>query len=242
MKKLVWFGASWPQGWELDKIVNDSKVNEYVYPALVGKHFEIECINLSETGGSNEYMLYSLTKNKHLISKNDLVVFDVASKYRFLWIEEDGTPVITRLMLNRSKPTIYGKIKELYEKFFVNEEYVNWKTATTLNSLYLMTLHLGGTPLFINNYSKTNFNCIIPEENWLLPQNKCIAEFILGYISDKDLIVVEDMPELTVDEWKHAKTFVDKYISPLQNHPNLIGHRKIADGIIEELKNKELVK
>ena len=242
MKKLVWFGASWPQGWELDKIVDDSKVNECVYPALVGKHFEIECINLSETGGSNEYMLYSLTKNKHLISKNDLVIFDVASKYRFLWIEEDGTPVITRLMLNRSKPTIYGKIKELYEKFFVNEEYVNWKTATTLNSLYLMTLHLGGTPLFINNYSKTNFNCIIPEENWLLPQNKCIAEFILGYISDKDLIVVEDMPELTVDEWKHAKTFVDKYISPLQNHPNLSGHRKIADGIIEELKNKELVK
>lgn len=237
MKKLIWLGASWPQGWELEKIVDSSKVEASVYPKLVAEHFGMECINLAETGGSNEYMLYSLENNKHLVSKNDVIIFDVASKYRFLWIEEDGTPAVTNRLLQRGKSTIYLKIKEYYEKYFANEEYTNWKTTATLNTLYLMALHLGAIPLFVNNYSRTNFNCIIPEKSWLLPQDRCIAEYILGYISDKDLIVVEDMPDLTVAEWKQAKPYIEKYIHPLQNHPNVAGHKKIADGLIAELNN-----
>lgn len=242
MQKVIWFGASWPEGWELDKTVSSAEVAALVYPSLVAEHFGLECVNLSATGGSNDYISYALDKNKHLISKGDIVIFDIASKYRFLWIEEDGTPVVTKLMLARGKATIYKKIKELYEKFFVNEQYIDWKTTTTLNSLYLMALHLGATPFFINNYSKTNFKTIIPEKNWLLPQSMCIAEYILGYISDKDLIVVKDMPELTTAEWEQAKPFVEKYIRPLENHPNVVGHRKIADELIKELEKKELVK
>ena len=243
MQKFIWLGASWTQGFELDKI-DPSLMKTSTYPRLISNYFNRECVDLSETGGSNEYMLYALTKNKHLISKDDVVFVNSVSKYRFLWIEEDGTPAVTYKMKERGKPTIYPKIVDFYEKYIVNEEYADWRSLSTMNSIYLMIKHLGAIPLFVNVYSRTSFgdDCIIPEKNWLIPQNKCIAEYILGYISDKDLIVVNDMPGLTNKEWETAKPFVEKYIHPLETHPNVAGHKKIADELIEELKNKELIK
>ena len=240
MQKFIWLGDSWTYGFEL----TEEQRTTSSYPMIVSSAFDVDCINLGEVGSSIEYMLYALTKNRHLVSSGDVILFNLTSKYRFLWIEEDGTPAVTLQLLARRKPTDYSMVKEAFQKYFVNEQYVNWKATNMLNSLYLLAKELGATPMFLNIFSRTKFvdDIIVPEENWLLPQDKCIAEYILGYISDKDLVVVEDMPDLTVEEWQQTKPFVEKYIHPLKQHPNVDGHRKIASGLIEELKNKELVK
>ena len=240
MQKFIWLGDSWTYGYEL----TEEKRTTSSYPVIVSSVFDMECVNLGEVGSSIEYMLYALTKNRHLVNDGDIIFFNLTSKYRFLWIEEDGTPAVTLQLMARKKATDYKIVKESFEKYFVNEQYIDWKAVSVLNSLYLLSKELGATPVFLNIFSRTRFedSCLIPKENWLLPQSTCIAEYILGYISNKDLVVVEDMPDLSISEWEQTKPLVEKYIKPHKQHPNELGHRKIAEELIKEIKNKELVK
>ena len=69
--------------------------------------------------------------------------------------------------------------------------------------------------------------------SWLLPRDQCIATSIIPYIdNDSGLIFVNDIPEFTTEQWKIQQQHVEKYIRPLFCHPNIAGHKKIAQSII----------
>lgn len=54
-----------------------------LFSDLVAEHFNLECINLGQSGAGNEKILDALLSNIHLISKDDYVIFGVSYFQRF---------------------------------------------------------------------------------------------------------------------------------------------------------------
>jgi hypothetical protein len=63
----------------------NKKDNEHIklFGDIVAEHFNLECINLGQSGAGNEKILDALLSNIHLISKNDYVIFGVSYFQRF---------------------------------------------------------------------------------------------------------------------------------------------------------------
>ena len=97
-------------------------------------------------------------------------------------------------------------------------------------------------PNKIRNIFTTKTESIIdcvPDSSWLLPKNKCIAEYILPLIdNDTFSIMADDNPKLTNEQWRLQQPYVEKYIRPCHSHPNQAGHQKIAQEIIKLLTNE----
>ena len=73
-----------PNTIEYRKFLN-KKENEYIklFSDIVAEHFELECINLGQSGAGNEKILDTLLSNIHLISKDDYVILGVSYFQRF---------------------------------------------------------------------------------------------------------------------------------------------------------------
>ena len=54
-----------------------------LFSDIVAEHFNLECINLGQSGAGNEKILDALLSNIHLISKDDYVIFGVSYFQRF---------------------------------------------------------------------------------------------------------------------------------------------------------------
>jgi hypothetical protein len=77
------------------------------------------------------------------------------------------------------------------------------------------------------------------EDQWLLPKNQCIAQYILPVIDNQiGFIVQDDRVGLPMKKWSKQRTALETYFKPCFCHPNITGHRKIADEIINLLEKK----
>jgi hypothetical protein len=63
----------------------NKKDNEHIklFSDIVAEHFNLECINLGESGAGNEKILDTLLSNIHLISKDDYIIFGISYFQRF---------------------------------------------------------------------------------------------------------------------------------------------------------------
>ena len=75
---------------------------------------------------------------------------------------------------------------------------------------------------------------LIPDSNWILSKDEFLARSIL-HIKESDFITTKDMPHLLEADWNEQKKMLDKFFKPNDQHPNLLGHRTIADEIIKDL-------
>ena len=70
-----------------------------------------------------------------------------------------------------------------------------------------------------------------------MPKNECLSGIILPHIIN-NAVIFDDNPVFTTEQWKEQEHAVKTYIRPNHTHPNLNGHKKIAEHIVNALKDK----
>lgn len=241
-KKFYWFGASWVFGDELHLFdVSPESKDSYTFAGLVSQHFEADCVNLSLRGSSINYMPMEFYKILNDINvAQDTMFFLLPSNHRTSLFDEQGD---LKNILGETRYQAHNvhPYADKWYKFFDNPAQRSYNFDCVLNLLYFWCQDLGVRCYFANVDSIIKKSTIdsTPASVWLLPKEQCLAQFILPIIDQEyDTIITDDNPRLTDAQWAMQKTAVEKYIRPCWTHPNLEGHKKIAQTIIKILKNE----
>ncbi len=233
----LWFGDSWPIGCELGSIDDtfDSLIYPNVvkgrdnptkaFPHLVSKYKSVPYINFARGGSSIDYALYSLLnfcKNK--IDKN--------VKY---------TAFLCLTAQTRGFGISYSQNKTIDYNY--NDDSNDLKTDIDL-CIYESVISLNCFYLLCNKF---NIDCkFIPIFcDLIIPEH---MEHI--FIADEAVITRKSLVELTFgkpflennfssisndnDTLKDIRSL--EWIRPNVNHPNMMGHKKLAYKIIELIK------
>lgn len=233
-RRFYWFGDSWVTGLELEKLVPLTEVNNYLFGKLVSDFFKADFVNKGDPGSSVDIIPYKFTSVVDELQTNDIVFFCLTASLRTSILLDDSTECKTIRPYNESTDAIskfWYKNIDSYQQRLYNYEKV-------INLLYLWTKELGIKCYFLNLFTvepKSIFN-VIPDKNWLIDRKSCVAQSIL-HVNDPNNaeIVRNDMPTLKSEDWYYQEQLIKKYIYPCDNHPNILGHQKIADILIEKL-------
>ena len=237
--KFYWLGDSWVAGDELYNLVDPKTHQQYAFPQLVSDHFGAECVNLGKNGHSPDVLPYVFSQIVNDIDpENDKVFFFLSADNR-TWMFDEDNKLKWLGWFPGFTPQDAHKHTDKYFKYFdsVSQRVYNYDRAISL--LYLWCQHLGIKCNFANIFTTqilTHFNCI-PEICWLLPKDQCISKFILPITdTDNGIILIDDNPKLTNEQWALQKTYLKRYVYPNHAHPNLAGHAKIAQDLITLLQ------
>ena len=240
--KFYWFGDSWVAGDELYKIVPHEIHQQYAFPKLVSDHYGAECINLGKNGHSPDILPYIFSDIVDQIDPTvDKVFFFLSAANRTWMFNEQGE--IRCLGLDpATRPNCAHQYHNEWMKFFDNNHQRIYNYDRTINLLYFWCKHLG-VDFYLSNIFTTAEQSLMDQtgdDGWLLPRDRCIAESILSFNDNKyGQVIVNDVPQLLDEQWEIQKLQVEKYIKPLICHPNIEGHRQIADYIIDLLDKNE---
>lgn len=240
MKKFYWFGDSWVKGDELEKIL-DKSWQKSAFPHLVSEHFGAECINLGENGIGPDYLPLQLSRLiKDIDPSNSVLFFFLSSDLRTWMFDEKGEIKSILPYPGFLWPNRHANWQKWY-KYFDNPYQRSYNYDKAIDLLYFWSQHIGIPCWFANIFSTqpTPVMDLTSPDVWIVPRDQCIATAILPHIdNDSGLIFVNDIPTKTTAQWQEQQVCVEKFIRPLWCHPNVQGHRKIADYIIEMLEKK----
>lgn len=247
MSKFYWFGDSWVFGSELEKEPNiqSDKIKNFTFAKLVSDHYNAECINLSEPGTSNDSLPLTLFKNFNNINPvNDTIFLCLTSAVRVSFLDDNGKmlTVLPSIQDQARRPVEHPHWKEWY-KYFDSPLQQVFNYERNVNLLYHWCKNANVKFYFLNGlttHTQTVFD-ITSDDAWLLPRNKCLANFILP-LEDKEFggLVLEDREWLTDSQWADQQQHINRYINPCFCHPNIAGHHKIAQEIIKLLDSRHL--
>jgi len=219
LSKIYWFGDSWVYGDDLDSPQTDC------FARLVSNHYNAECVNLGENATSIDSIVYKFLAIKDQIKSNDSVFFFLTESNR---ITIDNKNLLAGAWENHTVNL------HPYNKYWY--KYFDSDIQQQLNlDRNLFLLHNACPQAKFVNIFSLNSTKHIPYSAWLLPDDRCIAEFILPYVLKG--MQIEDHPDLLVEEWEEQKKFADLYFKPNFIHPNELGQKKLADKIIELIDN-----
>ena len=234
-KTYHWFGDSWVKGAELELSVPAHEVKNCVFPKLVSDYFGANCKNYGIVGSSTDIIPLNFFKIVNTINTDDIVFFCLTGRNRISILDNNGDPYFI-------KASDTDKKSNLWYKFFDSKHQAIYNYDKTINLLYLWCKELKIKCYFANIFHKeeTEIFNLIPDDRWILPKNHFLAQDIV-YINDEVLneVVSNDMPNITLADWDLQKQMIKKYFSPGKSHPNVDGHKKIAELIIEKLTNAE---
>lgn len=238
---FYWFGDSWVFGDELELQVDSSARQDHTFANLTSQHFQADCVNLSECGSS----ITSIPlKFKEIVEQidpaTDHVFFCLTASHRTSMFDETGK------VKNILPPPTYKNhnthpYRDQWFKYFDSPAQRLYNYDSVINLLYLWCKHLGITCYFVNIFTTENESIMdcTPDSVWLLPKNKCMAEWILPVLDPNNFsLITDDNPNLKTEQWEQQQPFVEKYIRPCYAHPNIDGHKKIAQNIIQILENE----
>ena len=236
-----YFGDSWVFGDELELQVGESSRKKHTFAELVSRHFQARCVNLSSCGSSVSSIPMQFKEIiRDLDPTIDRVFFFLTANHRTCMFDDSGE--IKNILLSPySKKHNTHPYQEQWYKYFDNPAQRLYNYDSSINLLYLWCKSIGVTCHFSNIFTVEHESIIdcTPNSAWLLPKNKCIAEWILPVINPNTFsVVTDDHPDLTDDQWKQQKPLVEQYIRPCYAHPNINGHKKIAQHIIDLLENE----
>jgi hypothetical protein len=241
ISRHYWFGDSWVAGAELEKQgIPTQQTKNYTFANLVSKEFDVECINLGSFGISNNLLPLFFSKIiKDINVKKDKVFFCLTSGHRMSMLDDKGNPltILPSIQDNYRRPTEHLYWKEWYKYFDTPYQRV-YNYESVVNLLYHWCKNIGVDFYFINLFTTETESIIdsTTSDVWLLPKNQCLAKFILPVI-DNDIggLVIEDRAWLTNVQWNQQQQAIEQYIKPCVCHPNLSGHRHIANELIKIL-------
>ena len=241
MSKFYWLGDSWVVGSELDLEVPETTKQNYTFAKLVSDYFGAECINLGQPGISNDLLPLILFENiNNIDAQNDTVFFCLTSHHRVSMLNDKKHPltVLPSIQDTSRRDNEHPHWKEWY-KYFDTENNQIFNYERNLNLLFHWCKSQQINFYFVNSFTTVNesiFDLTYPA-NWLLPKNQSLSNFIFP-VTDIEFggIVLEDRSWLTEAQWRDQQQAIDEYIKPCFCHPNLLGHKKIAQEIIKLLE------
>lgn len=210
MSKIYWFGDSWVYGDELDDPVNEC------FAKLISEELGAKCVNLGKKATSIEYIVYQYMQVKNNIKDNDKVFFFLTDRGRTFIDKKNLLPGAWMDVTEN----IHPNNNEWY-RYLDSDDQQQWSLDKNLFLLNSVCQNGKFANLFTIN--ETEF---VDENAWLLPSNKCIAQYILPYVNKG--FNLGDHPRLTLEEWQEQKVFVNKYFAS-GGHPNKEGHKRIAE-------------
>ncbi len=227
IKKISWFGGSWTQGCELEKTSAQGlsidqelfvKVNRFSY--LVSKHFGCEDHNLAQQGASSENILRTVVSHaNHSMSDPDqeLLIIVWPFSRRYFWIDDNGQEKDIRYDSN-----------DWWFKHVDTFGFRHYTIQKTMWSLHHFCVSRGLNYVMINGEDP-----VLPEHmqqpfsmqefdsyNWLISPDHTMTSWL-------DFDIQNGYPAMKDQH---------RYFWPCENHPNLVGHAKIAQEIIKRLE------
>jgi hypothetical protein len=236
--KYYWFGDSWVWGDELQHFVPAEQCTQSGFPRIVSDMFGAECVNLAQRGSSIDLLPYEFSKIVNDIDPTvDKVFFFLTADHRASKFDQNGE-LKNILPSAYSEHNIHEHIEKWY-KYFDNPYQRLYNYDCIVNLLYFWCANLSIDCYFANIFTVQNQTMFdqVPKENWLVPKNKCIAEYILPVVGNES-VITQDQPGVTVEQWRQQEPCVAKYITPCTAHPNLDGHQEIAKQLIKVLNAK----
>jgi hypothetical protein len=232
---FYWFGDSWVYGDELERETNICDFKKYTFATLVSEEFGQPCVNLSSCGSSIPAMVYKFSTVADRITTDDTVFFCLTADCRTSIFDNK---VLKNILPNgyKEKHNTHQYTPEWY-KFFDSPDQRLLQYEQSINLIYFWCKYLKVKCWFANLFTippKQLFDAS-GTSSWIVPRDRCLGEFILPLTKNQSLIF-NDSPEITDREWSIQKPFVEKYIKPNYCHPNVAGHKKIANEIIKIIK------
>lgn len=244
MAVLLWFGDSYTVGNELgyvegpyqssnfdkkiiylDKLDRARSRPDLAFPTLVSEKLEKNFSNYGCGGASIQFMefsLYNFIKHHRTDTESYIGVFCFPGQYnRHFTVKEDNS-WIYQTSNNISTHILKQQIENSH-----------YETTITLNAIFSTCKAYNIIPFFVSSWigleTKEEYN-IVPEDSWLLPKNKSLVEYSWDFAKPSE-------------NWRSSiknKNIYDKFIYPCENHPNVIGHKKIAEDLSNLLIEKNI--
>jgi len=240
MKNIdLWFGGSYLLGSELAIYYNEYTLNlpnhrfvrphrdrpELAFPHLVSQARNADYINFGRGGAALGWQLYSLIQ----FCKNELTSDCCYTAFFSLPFAE------RTFLIDNNGDHHHIHIPE-WDGHHTYLEFVTYDTTLVLNQIFLMCIQHNITPHFFPELRSFKINKevnIVPKSAWLLSPDTCLVNE--SWDLKKDVYSWRSITEILSKQ----SVFL-KYIKPCGNHPNLYGHRVIADKILEELEKRNL--
>ena len=233
-----WFGDSWIVGDELELTVDKDSRDQYVFAKLVSDYFDSKSVNLGVSGSSVDSLPWEFSKISNQIQPGDTAFFCLTAPHRTTIINDNKLPAQIVPGPNYSQ-VVHPHAKEWF-KFFDTESHRCYSYGRTVSLLWLWCNYLKVECFFVNLFTTPTEKLldIVPNRCWLLPTNECLSKFIMPLNGNYEGIVISDDTHfLSNEQWQMQKEYLEKYVKPGYCHPNIQGHRVIADNIIDILKN-----
>lgn len=234
--KFYWFGDSWLAGEELQLSVPYDQRKQHTFAQIVSDHFAADCVNLGENGLSPDIFPLRFKTTADQLTPNDTVFFCLSSSHRTILLDEAGQEQQIMPDYN-SNPNRHPWTREWYKYFDTRPQRI-YNFDRTVDLLYLWCQSLGVRCYFLNLFTTEPEAVvdIVPDSAWLIPRDQCAAQTILHTVdNDIGMLVVDDNPRLLTADWMRQKELLDLYVRPGVMHPNLAGHRRIAQDLISRL-------
>ena len=231
----LWFGDSWPIGFELGKSTDTFDKNIFpnvvlgrdnplkAFPHYVSTNKNQSYINFACGASSIEYALNQLLK----FCKN---AYNPKIKYTaFLCATAQNRGFGVSAELNKELHYCNTSNKTQYD-LFIYDSIIALNSFYTICYMYKIECHI--VPIFCNLILPENFSELILFNDALLTDTSLVEEtFKTKFIEDS---------YTTIENKKATIKLCSQYdwITPNLIHPNIIGHRKLAYKLIELLENR----
>jgi hypothetical protein len=215
---LYVFGDSWGAGAELDN-------TEQHFGIVLSNILHIKCLNYSKQGSSLGEIVSKVVSKSNLIKTNDVVVVIVPPDIR--WYNVDN---------NMHPTTMLSMSDEWHE--FAKDKTIEWFIYH--HSLFIYTIvsvlkTIGCKFILAHNYGKLELR---PDFEKLID----VSSNFLSIDSLTKLLSDEDWTDNYSKEMKNdgpkTEVFKGKYFEGKQWHPNGLGHKRIAELLLERLYGK----
>ncbi len=241
--RLLWFGDSYTIGNELgyhegEFVSTEFDINipyisqldrkrsrpDLAFTTLTSRQLGLDFLNFGAGGAAISYLQYQLinfirmyndTSFKHIavfclpIATNRY--FSITNDSQILY--HNGDKVSSDILDQQDRTGIY-------------------ETTMLLNSIYSLCKLHNVDCYFVSTWSKIkimDWVSIVPQDAWLLPSNVTLVETAWDFY---------DPPETWRSVFNRTNPVYNKYIYPCENHPNVLGHTKLANILASLMREK----
>jgi hypothetical protein len=214
--KIVCFGDSWGAGAELD-----SKT-EFPFVYWLSHHYNCEYINYSKNGMSLGLVTKMLLDNSNIISSSDIVTVVIPPDIRW-YTETEG------------RWKTIGNFDGEWEKFMKTGKTSEWfiyHHNLFIINIIMVLRSIGCKFVLMHNYGRLEirYDNLI-DDRYILSTKHSLTDMLNGdnaFAHQYDLEIGDDGPNAT---------FKGKFFDGNLHHPNELGHKKIAELVIEYMEN-----
>jgi len=237
MSKFYWFGDSWVVGDELENQVPYDQRRRFVYAQLVSDHYGVDCVNCGVSGSAPTSLVYAFNQVAPKLTPSDTVFFGLSAYHRAALFDHHGQ--LTQAIPGSNHNAARSEFTDVWFRFFDNHYQRLYNYDSTINLLYLWARSLSVTVYFYNIFSTVDgqiLENVTDDQSWLLPRDRCLADFIMHLDGNiHGYVITDDCAEITTTDWQQQQKMLEQYVRPNHAHPNIAGHRKIAQEIIKIL-------